>query len=241
MSGVSGVSGRRVGTRRAAAHRGYRRDVSVPGSWKPVRRGQGPTPAELRASDGDRERVAELLRAAMGDGRLGIDEHAERIERAYAARTLGELAGITTDLVPWQDQPIQVHVNPPQVMFRTERRGGRWVVPERYPITAFCGTIELDLREALLQRRHVVVQANVMLGRVKLVVPEGVRVLYTGRSWFGTRELRVRPGDAVDGPVIEVAGTLILGKLSARTPKRRWRDRFRRRATQEAAKRIGRA
>jgi hypothetical protein len=188
---------------------------------------QGPAPAELRASDADRERIAELLAAALADGRLSIDEHADRTERAYAARTLGELAGLTVDLVPPQHQPIQVHTSPPNALFGSERRRGRWVVPERFPVTAVCGTVELDLREALLQRRHVVIQANVLAGAVKLMVPEGVLVKLTARSVLGTRDLRIRPGHEADPPVIEVTGTVILGSIRARTPKRRWRDRLR--------------
>jgi hypothetical protein len=187
-------------------------------------------PTDLRASDADRERVAEVLSSAFADGRLTVEEHADRLEHTYAARTLGDLAGLTTDLLPRQQQPIHVYASSPQVLFGTERRSGRWVVPERFPVMALCGTVELDLREALLQRRHVVVQASVFAGTVKLIVPEGVRVEFTGRSVLGSRDLRIRPGEKTDVPVIEVAGTVILGMVIARTPKRRWRDRLLRRA-----------
>lgn len=209
---------------RPAASGGTGRSGRVPVPVAPA------TPAGLRASDADRERVAELLGASLADGRLDVTEHADRVERVYAARTLGELAGLTTDLVPRQQQPIQMHASSPQAMFGTERRGGRWVVPERLPVTVVCGTVELDLREALLQRRHVVINANVFAGTVKLTVPEGVRVEFTARSVLGSRELKIRPGDNPDVPVIEVTGTVVLGAITARTPKRRWRDRILRRA-----------
>jgi Domain of unknown function (DUF1707)/Cell wall-active antibiotics response 4TMS YvqF len=199
------------------------------------------TPAALRASDADRERIVEVLSSALTDGRLDVDEHAERVERAYAARRLGDLVGLTADLLPPHQQPIQVQVRPPQAMFGAQRQGGRWVVPERYPVTAFCGTVELDLREALLQRRHVVIPAYVLFGRVKLLVPEGVRVIFTGRSWLGSRELRTRPGERPDAPVIEVAGTMIFGAIRAQAPRRRWRDRFRRRSRSDSGNRPHRA
>jgi hypothetical protein len=51
-----------------------------------------------RISDADRERVAELLRRAAGDGRLDIEELEQRLESAYAAKTYGELVPITQDL-----------------------------------------------------------------------------------------------------------------------------------------------
>ncbi|MGH3179972.1 MAG: DUF1707 SHOCT-like domain-containing protein, partial [Streptosporangiaceae bacterium] len=46
-----------------------------------------PSPRDLRASDTDRDRVLSMLGEAMSDGRLTADEHAERVQRAIAART----------------------------------------------------------------------------------------------------------------------------------------------------------
>jgi Domain of unknown function (DUF1707)/2TM domain len=53
---------------------------------------------DIRASDAERERVAELLRDHAAEGRLGVDELDERLRRAYAARTRSELDGLTADL-----------------------------------------------------------------------------------------------------------------------------------------------
>ena len=52
----------------------------------------------LRASDADRAAVADVLGAHMSAGRLDVVEYDERLARAYAARTFGELAELTTDL-----------------------------------------------------------------------------------------------------------------------------------------------
>lgn len=54
--------------------------------------------ADLRCSDVDRERVAEALRQAAGDGRLTLTELEERLEATFKARTYGELQPITRDL-----------------------------------------------------------------------------------------------------------------------------------------------
>jgi hypothetical protein len=194
--------------------------------WKAGR--DHPSPRELRASDTDRENVVRLLREAHGDGRITLDEHGERVERAYAARTLGDLAGLTADLLPADEQPIRLEPGPLHALFATVRRDGRWVVPARFPVAAVFGTLEIDLREALLQRRHVVIQAGVLGGRVRLIVPEGVRVEFTGRSIMGSRALRVRGSEGRDGPLIEVSGTVVFGSIGARTPKRRRRPRLRR-------------
>ena len=55
-------------------------------------------PADLRVSDAEREHHAELLREHAAQGRLTVDELDERLDRVYAARTVGELAPIVSDL-----------------------------------------------------------------------------------------------------------------------------------------------
>jgi class 3 adenylate cyclase len=52
----------------------------------------------VRASDADRERVAELLRDHFGAGRLSEEELSERVEAAYGVRTTSELETLTADL-----------------------------------------------------------------------------------------------------------------------------------------------
>lgn len=53
---------------------------------------------QLRAADADREAVAAALGRALSEGRLGVDEYEERLAKAYAARTYGDLGGLTADL-----------------------------------------------------------------------------------------------------------------------------------------------
>jgi hypothetical protein len=53
---------------------------------------------DLRASDADRERIAERLRTATGEGRLSADELEGRIEAALGARTYAELNALVADL-----------------------------------------------------------------------------------------------------------------------------------------------
>jgi len=52
----------------------------------------------LRAADADRAAVAETLGAHMAAGRLTVDEYDERLTRAYASKTYGELDELTADL-----------------------------------------------------------------------------------------------------------------------------------------------
>ncbi|MBO4271146.1 DUF1707 SHOCT-like domain-containing protein [Microbispora triticiradicis] len=53
---------------------------------------------EMRASDGDRDRVAAALREHVAEGRLSVEEFNERLEQLYRSRTYGELATLTADL-----------------------------------------------------------------------------------------------------------------------------------------------
>lgn len=54
--------------------------------------------ATMRASDDDRERVAERLRKAAAEGRLLADELEERLGAAFSARTYGELDPLVADI-----------------------------------------------------------------------------------------------------------------------------------------------
>jgi hypothetical protein len=53
---------------------------------------------EIRAADADRQAVADQLRAALDEGRLELHEYDERLQRAYAAKTYGELSALLADL-----------------------------------------------------------------------------------------------------------------------------------------------
>ncbi|WP_233600116.1 DUF1707 domain-containing protein [Micromonospora sp. M71_S20] len=52
----------------------------------------------MRAADADRQAVAERLRVAVDEGRLDLHEYDERLQRAYASRTYGELDALVVDL-----------------------------------------------------------------------------------------------------------------------------------------------
>jgi hypothetical protein len=83
--------------------------------------------SELRASDADRERVAERLRTAAGEGRLTAEELEQRLERAFSARTEADLAPLVTDLPPAVASP-----EPAAPRGRVRRRG-----PDRDHLRAY--------------------------------------------------------------------------------------------------------
>lgn len=53
---------------------------------------------EVLASDSERDCAAEVLKEAFAQGRLTIEEHADRVQRVYSSRTRAELAELSADL-----------------------------------------------------------------------------------------------------------------------------------------------
>src|SRR6204780_2094588 len=133
-----------------------------------------PAPRDLRASDADRERVVAMLGEALADGRISHEEHGDRMSAALSARTLGELARLTADLAAPEHQPVRLDGGRPvAALFTSAERSGRGGVPATMTCVAAFGEVVLDLREALLQDRHVVLSVYALCGRVRLVGPPG--------------------------------------------------------------------
>ena len=98
----------------------------VPPGGYPVPLGGYPVPhagyqvrthASMRASSADRERAVDVLKAGFTEGRLTQDEYNDRMGRAYAARTYGDLAALTADLPagasPVPAWPVPAYQPPP--------------------------------------------------------------------------------------------------------------------------------
>lgn len=77
-----------------------------------------PGDPRIRASDGDRERTAQLLREHHAVGRLTAEEFDERLDKVFAAKTLGELDELLADL------PAIDLYQLPSASIRPTRRGG---------------------------------------------------------------------------------------------------------------------
>jgi hypothetical protein len=181
----------------------------------------------LRASDADRDRVLALLADAMSDGRLTPDEHAERVQRAFSARTLGELSELTTDLAVPSAQPVRLDGGRVVAgIFGPARRDGRWVVPESLTVTAMFGEVEIDFTQAILQTSRVQLYATVFGGRLRLIVPDGVSVIVSGHMVLGRRRGGTPPPAGPGAPVIEVKALVLGGELSVRTPPKTRRFRL---------------
>jgi Domain of unknown function (DUF1707)/Cell wall-active antibiotics response 4TMS YvqF len=190
----------------------------------------------LRASDHDRDRVAETLSTAFAEGRLDPEEYRERLDSVYTAKTLGELEVLTHDLPghlaaatlaghpparPSGGTPVPgpSHTEPPvAAIFGSVERRGRWTVPERLVVTAVFGSVELDLAEAELAAPEVEMVVNAVLGSVQIRVPDHVRVTDAGVAVLGSRDTSIaaQPGGDRAGPLLRLSGVSLLGSVEVR-------------------------
>ncbi|MFI9645917.1 DUF1707 domain-containing protein [Streptomyces sp. NPDC052040] len=196
-------------------------------------RDSGSPALDLRASDADRERVAEVLRDALAEGRLDMEEFEERLEATYQARTYGELAPITRDLPAagagappvslvkepvvaegWRDRVVGGEGSSSwavAVMSGFQRKG-RWTMPKRFNCFAFWGGGEIDLREANFADREVQINCVAIMGGMNVIVPPGVEVVVRGIGIMGGFDHREEgaPGDP-GAPRVVISGFAFWG------------------------------
>ncbi|MFY1632925.1 DUF1707 SHOCT-like domain-containing protein [Solwaraspora sp. WMMB335] len=191
-------------------------------------------PDELRASDADREQVAEVLRAATAEGRIELAELDERLGRAYAARTYAELEPLTRDIPRAVSDAVARRAGhdverhrPPKwaigVMSGFDRRG-RWVAPRTFRALAFWGGGRIDLREAQLDGNVIRVRAWAVMGGMEIIVPDDADVSVTGLGIMGGFDQRASGLGSPGGPRIRVSGLAFWGGVSVRrrARSRRW-------------------
>ncbi|MFR9789311.1 DUF1707 domain-containing protein [Streptomyces sp. MB22_4] len=191
--------------------------------------------AALRASDADRDRVADILREALAEGRLTADEHAERVDGVLSAKTVGELEVFIQDLPaahqrpsgpayapapprPTDDIPAESDANVVAVLSSAVRRGRRRA-GRRLHAYAIFGSVEIDLSEAIFEYQQVVIKAVSVFGDIQIRVPENVSLRGNGGGVLGNFEVATLDSAETDAPVVYVDGWAVLGNVEAR-PRR---------------------
>ena len=172
---------------------------------------------DLRAADADRDRTAARLGGAMAVGRLTSSEYAVRLDAAYAARTLGELAPLTRDL-PDSDVPdADVETaGRAEVAARFSKviRSGRWVAGRRTRLTVRFGALIINLADAVLPGREVTIEVDAFCGKVIIIAPAAAQVIDEGGALFAKRAVYGRgTADDANGPVIRLVGDARFSKV----------------------------
>src|SRR5215472_17169011 len=123
--------------------------------------------SRMRISDADRDRAASVLNEAFADGRLTPQEHSDRLDAIYAAKTQADILPLFSDLpgaadalasapsslsarlrggsVAQAGKPVRM-----VCVFSGITRKGAWRVPSRIDAVTIFGGGYLDLREAVL-------------------------------------------------------------------------------------------
>lgn len=186
----------------------------------------------LRASDQDRNRVAEQLHGAAAEGRITLDELGERLETLYAARTYGELAPLTRDLpgaavartgavVPVT--AAGVPANGPSVsigIMGAGDRSGEWLVPAEHTAIAVMGGVSLDLTRAQFAAPQVTVYCLAIMGGIEVIVPADLSVEVNGFAFMGGFD-RKGAGIRSGGPTVKITGFALMGGVEVKRAKPR--------------------
>jgi hypothetical protein len=187
-----------------------------------------PLPA-VRASDADRERVANVLRRAGGSGQLTVEELDERVAAAYAAQTHADLDRLTEDLGPVAGQAqTGLSVRPGDdgsrlivsIMGGSDRRG-RWRVGRRCTVLNLMGGGNLDLNDAELADDVVELRVWSLMGGSDVWVPEGLNVEVSEFALMGGNDLHIGPAQpASDRPLIKIRLISVMGGTTVRRGRR---------------------
>ena len=189
----------------------------------------------MRASDADRERVAQILHTALSEGRITVHELEQRLDTVYAAKTLGELQPVTADLpaestgqassypapriTGQPDQRVGGHPGSPvsiAVMSGASRKGN-WVLPPQHNSFALMGGVEIDLRGARFAEKRSTITAVAVMGGIDITVPDDIIVEVSGIGLMGAFESQDKGPvgtPAANAPVVKITGLAVMGGVT---------------------------
>ncbi|MET7765595.1 DUF1707 domain-containing protein [Streptomyces sp. NPDC005393] len=192
-----------------------------------------PGDARMRASDAERERVAEALREAVAEGRLDMEEFEERLEAAYEARTHAQLEPLVRDLpVPGSAALGALSAPVGDRTGRRERIGGAptsrmgiailggfqrkgtWTAPRAFTAFACMGGGEIDLREARFEARETVIRCFALMGGVNVIVPPDIETHVGGIGIMGGFDHSGTADGEPGAPRVTVTGLALFGGVT---------------------------
>jgi hypothetical protein len=185
----------------------------------------GAQPPAVRASDAEREAVVARLQTAAGEGRLALEELADRLDRALGAVTRTELEVLTADL-PEQAAPAAPAVKARRWIVGIMGGGdhkGRWRIASRCTVVNVMGGADLDLTGAVVEGTETEIQVFSLMGGSDIVVPDGVHVELSGFAFMGGNDLNLDDGSPPPpgAPVVRVRAYSIMGGTDVKRVRRR--------------------
>ncbi|GAA3614091.1 DUF1707 domain-containing protein [Nonomuraea rosea] len=178
-------------------------------------------------SDADRERLAARLHAAVGEGRLTLEEFEQRLSGVLGARTFGEVEPYVADL---PGGPVTAHAaerTELRTVASSLKRHGHWVVPRVLRVSAKVGSVKLDFTDAVIPHQVVEIELDVYAGSTTIVLPPGSSVNIDDveliASPAGVKDVATSPGY---GRHFVVRGKQRAGRLLVRQQRRFWKWRW---------------
>ena len=174
----------------------------------------------ILATDAERDAALALLREASVDGRLTLEDLAQRAELVHDARTRDDLATATAGLERAPAPPPAGKVERQRAILSSLRRDGHWRLAPRTRFTAMLGSVTLDLRQAVLPGPTIEIKARAILGSVEVIVPEGVEVDVSGSSILSGENLLIEGTPPAGAPLVRIRHSGLLGSLTVRSRPR---------------------
>ncbi|PAT07455.1 DUF1707 SHOCT-like domain-containing protein [Corynebacterium hadale] len=183
----------------------------------------------IRCNHDDRNRAAEVLSTALGQGQIDVNEFEERSSKCEAATTRDDLVALIADLVDDPQNRLFGHREPAQIpgaelappveaalaqvqavergrsvslgVFGGSKVRGDAIAATHTAVGVF-GGVDIDLRGAQLAKPVTTINAVGVFGGVDVYVPEGFRVRVNGVGLFGGHDMQLAPGviDPADLP-----------------------------------------
>ena len=180
----------------------------------------------------DRERVVQALSTHFANDQLSMEEFEDRLERAYKATSVQQLAELLTSLpaaggtqlTPGSPVLIAPAAEVPATgtvvaVMGMSARQGSWLVPRRLRVYAVMGGAVIDLREARFAAGVTEIEAYAVMGGVEIVVPPGVRVESFGTAFMGGFEGHAGESATLSPlhPIVRLSGLAVMGGVEVKT------------------------
>jgi hypothetical protein len=186
---------------------------------------------DLRISDTDRDRAAEVLREAHAQGRITVDELDERLTSVYNAKTFADLVPVTRDLPatpgPAAAAPARSRIGgTPRfklslAILGGASRDGQWVVPPEYTAVATLGGIKLDMRDATFAEAETTIKAVAVMGGMEITVPEDAEVEVGAIGLMGGVDHGAEGPGGPGAPRIRITGVAVMGGIEVKRARSR--------------------
>jgi len=182
----------------------------------------------VRISNAEREAVIGRLHAATEEGRLELDEFAERSRKVYEAKTFAEVEHLLADL-PKTGGALAVpiaHAADPAVpdlelthAYTKVRKAGAWKVPARITVRPEYGRTVLDFRHARFTGRETEIALDLQYSGLEIILPKGATAIDDNVQLHGGRVVN-RSRAAGDGPTVRLTGRTEYARVTVRYERR---------------------